>query len=151
RILSADDQELENSFDFELPGKPDLTGHFTTGDPRHNGFCAIGTGGSTGVPCQPGLYAFDPNAYSPAALGTLGTAKRTICCGDGVKNWDFSVQKDTRLTERVNMEFRTEFFNLFNTTQFENPDGNITDGSDFGRVKRARAPRAIQFALKFSF
>jgi hypothetical protein len=49
------------------------------------------------------------------------------------------------------MQFRSEFFNLFNTTQFLNPDGNITDGQDFGRVKRARPPRQIQFALKFSF
>ena len=39
-------------------------------------------------------------------------------------------------------------FNLFNYAQFYQPDGNITDGSDFGRVKRARDPRLMQFALK---
>jgi hypothetical protein len=61
------------------------------------------------------------------------------------------LQKETKLTERINMEFRTQFFNLFNTTQFLNPDGNFSDGSDFGRVKRARTPRQIQFAVRFSF
>jgi hypothetical protein len=134
RILSQDDQEFENSFDFELPGKPDQIGKFHTQDPRTNGG-----------------YFFDPTAFTTAADGTLGTAKRTICCGPGVKNFDFSVQKDTRLTERMNMQFRAEFFNLFNTTQFLNPDGNFSNGSDFGKVKRARDPRQIQFALKFNF
>jgi hypothetical protein len=134
RILSQDDQEFENSFDFELPGKPDQIAKFHTQDPRnHDG------------------YFFDPTAFTTAADGTLGTAKRTICCGPGVKNFDFSVQKDTRLTERMNMQFRAEFFNLFNTTQFLNPDGNFSNGTDFGKVKRARDPRQIQFAVKFNF
>jgi hypothetical protein len=134
RILSADDQELMNSFDFELPGKPDQIAPFHTFDPRsHDG------------------YAFDPNSFASAALGTLGTAKRSICCGAGIKNFDFSIQKTTRFKESQAIEFRAEFFNIFNTTQFLNPDGNITDGTDFGKVKRARSPRQIQFALKYSF
>ena len=134
RILSQNDQELENSFDFELPGKPDLIAPFHTQDPRnHDG------------------YFFDPNSFVDAQLGSLGTAKRTICCGPGVNNWDFSVQKDTKLSERLNMQLRAEFFNLFNTTQFLNPDGNFSNGADFGKVKRARDPRQIQFAVKFNF
>ncbi len=84
-------------------------------------------------------------------LQLLGNAPRTICCGPGISNFDFSVQKLTRLGERTNLEFRAEFFNIFNHTQFLNPDGNITDGLDFGRVKRARDPRLVQFALKFYF
>ena len=152
RILSSADQELENSFDFNLPGRPDLVGPFVTGDPRHNNFCSQGTGGSTGVPCQSGTYGFDPNApFALAPLGSLGTAPRTICCGGGVKNWDFSILKNTRIGENANIEFRTLFFNIFNTTQFLNADGNFSDGVDFGRVKRARPPRQIQFALRFSF
>jgi len=151
RILSADDQELMNSFDFELPGKPDQVARFRTGDPRNNNFCANGTGPGTGNPCISDLYAFDPNAFTSAAFGTLGTAKRSICCGAGIKNFDFSIQKTTRFKESQAVEFRAEFFNLFNTTQFLNPDGNITDGSDFGKVKRARSPRQIQFAIKYSF
>ncbi|MFL6299165.1 MAG: TonB-dependent receptor domain-containing protein [Terriglobales bacterium] len=134
RILSQDDQELQNSFDFELPGKPDLTAPFHTQDPRTHGG-----------------YGFDPNSFTEAALGSLGSAKRTICCGPGIRNFDVSIQKDTRMNERLNMQFRAEFFNLFNTTQFLNPDGNFSDGTDFGKVKRARDPRQIQFALKFNF
>ncbi|HET9650889.1 MAG TPA: TonB-dependent receptor, partial [Usitatibacter sp.] len=89
RILSSNDQELMNSFDFNLPGRPDLVAPFTTGDPRSNNFCAAGTGGTTGVPCQTGTYAFDPNAFADAAMGSVGNTARTICCGPGVKNWDF--------------------------------------------------------------
>jgi hypothetical protein len=49
------------------------------------------------------------------------------------------------------MEFLGQVFNAFNHAQFYQPDGNITDGSDFGRVKRAREPRLIQFGLKLFF
>jgi hypothetical protein len=49
------------------------------------------------------------------------------------------------------MEFRGELFNAFNHAQFFQPDGNTTDGTDFGRVKRARDPRLVQFALKLYF
>jgi len=69
----------------------------------------------------------------------------------GISNFDFSVQKFTPLRERIHLEFRAEFFNLFNHTQFLNPDGSITDGADFGRVKRTRDPRQVQFALKLAF
>ena len=134
RILSSDDQELQNSFDFELPGKPDQIAPFRTFDPRDNNG-----------------YAFDPNSFTTATLGTLGTAKRTICCGPGIKNFDMSIQKDTPVGENKMLQFRAEFFNVFNVTQFLNPDGNISDGVDFGRVKRARDPRQIQFALKLTF
>jgi hypothetical protein len=40
---------------------------------------------------------------------------------------------------------------MFNHTQFNNPDGNTTDGSDFGRILRAQQPRLIQLAVKFYF
>jgi hypothetical protein len=59
--------------------------------------------------------------------------------------------KATPIGERLRMEFRGQIFNVFNHTQFFQPDGDITDGTDFGRVKRARDPRLIQFALKLSF
>ncbi|MGH9649701.1 MAG: hypothetical protein ACRD3I_04435, partial [Terriglobales bacterium] len=135
RILSEDDQELMLSFDFELPGRPDQIGPFTTMDPRSS----------------PGSLFFDPGAFTTAAFGTLGTAPRTICCGPSINNWDVSIQKNTELSERVRLEFRAEFFNLWNHTQFFNPDGDITNGDEFGTVKRAKDPRQIQFALKLHF
>ncbi len=141
RIQSSDDAELENSFDFELPGKPDLIAPFRTFDPRKNG-----------------NYYFDPNSFelpvqsdTSTPLQLLGNSPRTICCGPGISNFDFSVQKMLPVGEGKHFEFRAEFFNIFNHTQFLNPDGNISDGADFGRIKRARDPRNVQFALKFAF
>ncbi|MBI3644474.1 MAG: TonB-dependent receptor [Acidobacteriales bacterium] len=141
RILSSNDAELMNSFDFELPGKPDLVKPFHAQDPRKNN-----------------KYAFDPTAFAlpvqdanSTPLQLLGNSPRTICCGPGINNFDFSVQKVTQIGESKHLEFRAEFFNVFNHTQFLNPDGNISDGADFGRVKRTRDPRQVQFALKFSF
>jgi len=61
------------------------------------------------------------------------------------------VQKVTRMGEKMHLEFRAEFFNIFNHTQFLNPDGIITDGADFVRVKRTRERRQVQFALKLFF
>ncbi|MGH9580076.1 MAG: hypothetical protein ACRD2R_03705, partial [Terriglobales bacterium] len=92
-----------------------------------------------------------PNALTTAAFGTLGTAPRTICCGPSINNWDVSIHKSTPINETWRVEFRAEFFNIWNRTQFFNPDGDITDGSEFGTVKRARDPRQIQFALKLFF
>jgi hypothetical protein len=158
RLGSQADQELMNSFDFELPGKPDIISPFQIGDPRKSGFCAIGTGPGTGSPCQGGNYYFNPNGFALPALTPqstpaqlLGDAGRTICCGPGIDNFDFALHKTTPVTESTSIEFRTEFFNIFNHTQFLNPDGTITDGADFGKVKRTRDPREIQFALKFLF
>jgi hypothetical protein len=48
-------------------------------------------------------------------------------------------------------EFRTEVFNVFNHTQFLNPDGNITDGASFGQISRAQDPRLIQLGLRLTF
>ena len=80
----------------------------------------------------------------------MGNAPRTICCGPGVANWDMTLIKDTKLNERWNMQFRAEFFNILNHTQFYNPDGDISD-STFGQVQQARDPRLVQFALKLAF
>lgn len=154
RITSSDDLELENSIDFELPGEPDLIGKFKTQDPRRAG-CAFGTGptaGSGAPPCQsvPNQF-FDPNAFAPQALGTIGNAPRSICCGLGINNFDFALLKQTPVTEHAQLQFRAEFFNAWNHAQFFVPDGNITDGSTFGEVSRARDPRLVQFALKLIF
>ncbi|MBZ5516540.1 MAG: carboxypeptidase regulatory-like domain-containing protein [Acidobacteriia bacterium] len=134
RITSSDDLELMNSFDFELPGEPDLVRRFFRLNPR--GFGNLG---------------FDPSSFVPQALGTIGSSPRSVCCGPGINNFDVGLQKRTALSERTSLEFRAEFFNIVNHAQFLAPDGNISDGADFGRVKRARDPRLIQFGLRFAF
>lgn len=133
-IQSGDDQELTSSIDFSASGTPDLVAPFRRLDPRKND-----------------SLGFDPNSFTLSELGKFGNASRTICCGSGLDNWDVSLQKTTPIHENMRVEFRVDFFNLFNHTKFFNPDGNITDGEDFGRVTRAADPRLVQFALKFYF
>jgi len=139
-MRSTNDTELENDTSgFEAPGRPLVTGPVQFLNPRSNGryyFCNQNT--SSSCPIQ------------NAPLGSLG-GSRVLCCGPGINNFDFSVQKMLSVGEGKHFEFRSEFFNIFNHTQFLNPDGNISDGADFGRVKHTRDPRQIQFALKFAF
>lgn len=138
-MRSVNDQELENDTSgFEAPGRPLITGPVHFLNPRHTG----------------GYYFCDPSAgtcpIQNAPLGSLG-GPRVLCCGPGINNFDISLQKITPIGEKVRTEFRAEFFNVFNHSQFLNPDGNISDGPDFGRVTHTREPRQIQFALKVSF
>jgi len=140
RIFSSDDNELQYSYDFVLPGEPDLVAPFIKLNPR-----------------GPGHLAFSPTSFaSPSAVGVIGNSPRTVCCGPGINNFDFALLKDTKLKERLGIQFRAEFFNIVNHTQFINPSaqaGATGDfaASNFGEVVRARDPRLIQFALKFIF
>jgi hypothetical protein len=133
-VQSFDDQELTSSIDFSSAGEPDLIAPFHKLDPRKSG-----------------NLGFDPNSFQLSQLGHFGSSPRTVCCGPGLNNSDVSLQKNIPFSERSHMEFRWDFFNIANHTKFFNPDGNITDGSDFGRVKRAAAPRLMQVALKLYF
>jgi hypothetical protein len=80
-------------------------------------------------------------------LGVPGNASRRFFHGAGLNNWDISLHKSTRITERLSIEFRVEFFNALNHTQFGDPRGSVTSGN-FGRVTGARDPRIGQAALK---
>jgi hypothetical protein len=57
----------------------------------------------------------------PPALGTLGTMGREIFRNNGLHLLDLSVTKKWRLTERISTQFRAEFFNILNLTQYANP------------------------------
>ncbi len=139
-ITSASDYELQTSYFFQSAGEPDITGPFKKLNPRN-----------------PLNAAFDTSVFQdPSQYGVFGTSPRTVCCGPGINNFDFSLLKDTKFSERYNMEFRAEFFNLANHAQFTSVDGNISDGDvtkggTFGKVTRVRDPRLIQFALKLFF
>jgi outer membrane receptor protein involved in Fe transport len=151
RITEQDDIELQSSFDFETPGQPNISAPFHRIDPRRL-TCAAGTGTDPST-CTLINAGFNPDAFTEDTVipGTIGNAPRTICCGPGINNWDFTIMKVTPINERFKLQFRTDLLNAFNHAQFFQPDGNTTDGTDFGRVKRARDPRLIQFALKLSF
>jgi hypothetical protein len=69
----------------------------------------------------------------------------------GINNFDWAIFKKTTITERTSLEFRTEFFNLFNHPQFGPPNGQFQT-STFGQVtSQENNPRLIQFALKLTF
>ena len=71
--------------------------------------------------------------------------------GPNRTNLDLAISKVTPLTgERLKMEFRAEFFNIFNTAQFRDPSTSITSGT-FGQISTTYDPRIIQFAVKFSY
>jgi hypothetical protein len=70
--------------------------------------------------------------------------------GPGINNWDMALLKNTRITETKSLQFRFEFFNIFNHAQFLTPVGNI-DNSQFGYVTTAGNPRIGQVAARFLF
>lgn len=85
-----------------------------------------------------------------APAGTYGTEGRNVVEGPGFAQWDFSTLKNIRVAESKNLQFRAEFFNLFNRTNFRLPNSDISS-TTFGQVQQALSPRLIQFALKFLF
>lgn len=72
--------------------------------------------------------------------------------GPGILDVDFSTFKDFKVGERFVTQFRAEFYNIFNTPQFVQPDYNFSDGN-FGKLTSTRlnSQRQIQFALKINF
>ena len=147
RLDSNLDQELQGSGDFENPGRPDMAKSFTHLDPHKT------LNGSTG-------YYFDPSIFATPALGSAGNAPRSICCGPGIDGTDLAVQKMTPVGDKGTLQFVFQTFNVFNHTQFLNPDGQLGDsqfdgngnpiaGGLFGEVTRVRAPRQIQLAIRF--
>ena len=115
-------------------------------------------GNPSGPRCVPGTV-FNTCAYADPALGSFGNVGRNTISGPGYRTWDFSLFKHFDLTERAKMEFRAEFFNVLNHTNFlfaksgpQNPNNSTALGTaQFGFYTAARDPRQIQFALKFSF
>ncbi|HET7113638.1 MAG TPA: hypothetical protein VFI57_08345, partial [Pyrinomonadaceae bacterium] len=93
---------------------------------------------------------FNTAAFAFPAPGTFGNAGRNILDGPGFQNVNASLMKNTSLTERLNLQFRAEVFNLFNHPNFNLPD-NFLGSPTFGRISSARDPRHIQFGLKLLF
>ena len=93
---------------------------------------------------------FDTAPFSLETVGVAGNANRRFFHGPGLNNWDFSLQKNTQIKERMSLQIRFEFFNIFNHAQFTNPTGTI-NSSTFGLVTGARDGRIGQAAVKFTF
>ncbi|OYT73431.1 MAG: hypothetical protein CFK52_02170 [Chloracidobacterium sp. CP2_5A] len=95
---------------------------------------------------------FDTSRFvASTGVGNFGTVGRNTLRGPAQANTDFSIIKLLIFQERYRAEFRTEFFNIFNQTNFANP-GNVVGTPNFGRILEATTgPRIVQFAFKFAF
>jgi Carboxypeptidase regulatory-like domain len=136
RLNTEDDNELINSLFFLGTEAPSLNGPLQILNPKTNG----------------GFY-LNYNQFSDPPLGQFNNGtQRTLCCGPGLIDWDFSVHKKIALSETKYVQFRAEIFNVFNRTNYSNPDGGYSDGAtSFGLITSAGDPRLLQFALKFFF
>jgi hypothetical protein len=100
---------------------------------------------------QPTLYPyFNVENVLMVEREYMGNCGRGVIIGPGINNWDIGLIKDTHVTERVDVQFLAEFFNVWNHAQFGNP-GTIQPSVNFGRIRSAGAPRDIQFGLKILF
>jgi hypothetical protein len=133
RLQTQNDNELINSLFFLGADAPQLSGQLQILNPKKNGG-----------------YYLNPSQFSDPMLGQFSTTPRSICCGPGENQWDITLSKRIALSESKYFQFRADVFNLFNKTEFVNPDGNFSD-TTFGLVQQARDPRLVQFALKFYF
>jgi hypothetical protein len=79
---------------------------------------------------DPNQY-FDPKAFVLQPSGTLGNTGRNTFIGPNLRTFDLALVKNTRLSERFNMQFRVESFNLFNRANFGNPGLLVFGGSAF--------------------
>ncbi len=89
--------------------------------------------------------------WTTPALYTFGNAGRGILRSPGRTNFDFSIFKEFPITERIKLQWRSEFFNIFNHPQFDLPNTNVgtaVAGTISGTVG---TPRDIQFGLRVVF
>ena len=93
---------------------------------------------------------FNTAAFTNAAPGTVGVSGRNFLNGPSLVNVDLSLFKEFPIREYGKVQFRSEFFNLFNHPNFYNPDNTVNDGT-FGQLQSARDGRVAQFALKYLF
>jgi len=96
---------------------------------------------------------FNTTLFSAPPQDVKGNAGQGILRGPGLNNWDISLSKNFRPAEKFNVQFRAEFFNAFNHTQWRYVDTTYNDSptSTFGWLTGAREPRIMQFGLRISF
>jgi hypothetical protein len=93
----------------------------------------------------------DPTAFGQPNEVRFGNTNRNQFIGPGQANLDFSLFRTFRLREEVNLEFRTEVFNLTNTPHFGNPVNSITSGNFLSFNGAFDDARQIRFALRLEF
>ncbi len=107
------------------------------------------TGNPNNGPKTPDQW-FNTSVFQLPQPFTYGNAGAFIVEGDGRHNWDVAMGKRFSLRERHVIEFRGEFYNMFNTVKLRDPNTTFTSAS-FGQVTTAEPARQIQFAFRYSF
>ena len=174
---------LQFDYSYQIPGLPKVPGVIGRGW-QINGITAMRSGLPYTVTCGcdplgvgrtssrpdvvPGVDPFPSNVDLPNAqlnraafaspVGHWGNLGRNTFHGPAALNWDFSLLKNFKVTERQGVQFRAEMFNIFNTPQFSNPSAALNSAVNFGRslstsgaVGGFGSNRQIQFALRYSF
>ena len=132
-----------------------ITGVFKTG----NGVyyvspSVIGPGGQGAAP--DGSAPFSGQVFFNPDAGTVGSLQRRILTGPRHLNYNFAVVKDMKITERHSLQFRADFYNLFNHPTFFTGDPNI-NSVNFGKITSQNysadgvGPRLVQFGLYYKF
>jgi hypothetical protein len=139
---------------FDVVMSSDVAGIGTTQNQRPN--VIAGTRGPRTV-----AHWFNQNAFSRPANYTFGNMGRNSLAGPGVNKWDLSLFKNFGLgqSERMRLQFRSEFFNAFNHPSFTTVGSSLNTTStavnpllnNFGVVTGTRDARVVQLALKMSF
>jgi Carboxypeptidase regulatory-like domain/TonB dependent receptor len=144
---------FQDGFPLALTASPNVTGFNLGLRPNVVAGCNKTVSGST----QSRLNDwFNVACFSVPGAYTLGNESRTdpVLRGPGQANYNFSLIKKTAITERFNLEFRTEVFNLFNRVQFAQPNTTITTAANptTGIITtQLNQPRLIQLALRLVF
>ena len=127
------------------------------GDP----FSGVAQPQQTGGLLTKGVRWMNPGAFTVNAPGTFGTSKRNQFYGPPFKTIDFSVFKNTSITERLSTQLRIEMFNIFNILNLAGPDSCVCSGGGFGLIGSTYGtaigapgigpgePFNVQVALKF--
>ena len=135
----------------------DANGNFANSDGQQRPDAVAGQN-PNGTPCVPGTF-FNTCAFTDPAYGSFGNVGQNTVRGPGLQDWDMSFQKNFPVGERRRFEFRAEMFNIFNHANFlfaqpgpqNSNNATVLGTPSFGYVTAARAPRQVQFALKFYY